>query len=241
LADEAHVVSLERNAAICEEARVYATKDNRERELLAEAPDFSDLTVRRQPSLWMKYALDSLGATVLLPCTLPLMAAIAAAVKVTSYGPVVFSQERVGEGGKRFRMYKFRTMRHEGNGSAPVEEHYVSKTPRDSRVTALGRILRRTSLDELPQLVNVLKGEMSLVGPRPLQLEEARRMPEVQAVRAVVRPGMTGLWQVAGRSRLGFEEWMRLDIEYVRRWSLWLDVRILLKTIPAVLRGDGAF
>ena len=177
----------------------------------------------------------------------PLWVVIAIAIKLTSPGPVFFAQERYGWRKRRFRMFKFRTMvtgaealqgslesRNEADGP-------VFKIADDPRVTRVGRFLRRTSLDELPQFVNVLRGEMSLVGPRPLPLRDVGRFSEAWLMRRFsVVPGVTGLWQISGRSNLGFAEWIAMDLDYIDRWSLALDARILLGTIPAVCRGTGA-
>jgi len=163
-----------------------------------------------------------------------------------SPGPVLFAQEREGRYGRPFRMYKFRTMA----ADAPkrlkelLEKNEASgpyfKIRRDPRITRTGRVLRRWSLDELPQLLNVLRGEMSLVGPRPLLLQ-AEEFGEWHRERRRVRPGITGLWQVKGRSDLSLEEAAWWDVHYVRHWSLGLDIRILLATLPAVVRGKGAY
>jgi lipopolysaccharide/colanic/teichoic acid biosynthesis glycosyltransferase len=158
----------------------------------------------------------------------------------------MFRQERGGFHGRAFRMYKFRTMVVDAEPRReevlPLNEMAgpVFKATDDPRLTRLGRWLRRFSLDELPQLVNVVKGEMSLVGPRPLPLYEVRRIKGAQRRRLAMRPGMTGLWQTRGRNTVDFDEWMRMDLEYVDRWSLALDARILLATIPVVVRGTGA-
>jgi lipopolysaccharide/colanic/teichoic acid biosynthesis glycosyltransferase len=166
---------------------------------------------------------------------------------MTSEGPVLFAQERYGLNRRRFRMWKFRTMvadadRLQEQLEARNEaEGPVFKIARDPRVTRLGHFLRRTSIDELPQLFNVLTGEMSLVGPRPLPLRDVSRFTRMSDIRRFsVRPGLTCLWQVSGRSRLGFDEWMRLDLHYIDHWSLALDFVILARTIPAVIRGTGA-
>jgi len=194
-----------------------------------------------------KRLLDLTLASLALVILSPLLALIALSIKLTSRGPVLFHQQRAGLGGKPFVMLKFRSMRFDADLRRRELEHRnemdgpVFKMRRDPRITALGRFLRRSSLDELPQLLNVLLGEMSLVGPRPLPLEEACRLPPEHQRRHSVKPGMTGLWQVSGRNDLPYEEMMRLDLEYVERQSLWLDLRILLATIPTVLAGRGAF
>jgi lipopolysaccharide/colanic/teichoic acid biosynthesis glycosyltransferase len=169
-----------------------------------------------------------------------------ALIALTSRGPVVFRQQRAGFHGRLFEMYKFRTMVEGAEQLRDRVAHLnemggpVFKASGDPRLTRVGRILRRLSLDELPQLVNVLKGEMSLVGPRPLPVYEASQIKGAQRRRLAMRPGMTGLWQVSGRNWIDFEGWMQLDLAYVDRWTLGLDLRILLRTIPVVLSGDGA-
>jgi exopolysaccharide biosynthesis polyprenyl glycosylphosphotransferase len=177
----------------------------------------------------------------------PLLAAIALAIRLTSPGPTFFIQERYGLNRRIFRMYKFRTMVANAEALQLALEHLneaagpVFKIRDDPRITAVGRFLRRTSLDELPQLINVVMGDMSLVGPRPLPLRDVRHFSEGALMRRFsVRPGLTGLWQVSGRSELGFEDWIRLDLQYIDRWSIGLDLKILLRTVPAVMRGEGA-
>jgi len=172
---------------------------------------------------------------------------VAIAIKLDSRGPILFAQERVGLGGRRFRLYKFRTMiegadRLQAEFEALNEAHGpVFKIRNDPRVTRVGRWLRQLSLDELPQLVNVLTGDMSLVGPRPLPLRDVQRIDKrAHKRRFSVKPGITCLWQVNGREP-EFENWLKTDMEYIDNWSLGLDVKILLKTIPAVLSGRGAY
>jgi lipopolysaccharide/colanic/teichoic acid biosynthesis glycosyltransferase len=198
-------------------------------------------------SLAIKYAFDRVLAFVLLLLSLPLFAATALAILVTMGRPVFFSQQRAGLHGRPFAMFKFRSMVRgaeldETAWHDPGEASQARvKAKDDPRITPLGRILRRTSLDELPQLLNVLCGSMSLVGPRPLPLDQHRWLRDFQERRLAMKPGITGLWQVSGRSQLEFDDWMALDLEYVERWSLLLDLRILLRTIPVVLSGRGAY
>lgn len=195
----------------------------------------------------MKRFLDVGGASVLLVLVSPVLLVVGVAVKLTSAGPVIFSQPRFGLNRRQFRMYKFRTMVSGAEALQPGLESLneangpVFKIRDDPRVTPIGRFLRRSSLDELPQLVNVLRGDMSLVGPRPLPPRDVHRFTEAALMRRFsVPPGITCLWQISGRSNLGFDEWIRLDLKYIDEWSLGLDLRILARTAPAVLRGDGA-
>ena len=197
--------------------------------------------------LLLKRALDIAGSAALLMLLAPLLALIAIAVKLTSAGPILFRQVRSGAHGRPFVMFKFRSM---CNGAEALLAQLaganemsgpVFKMRNDPRLTPLGRFLRRTSFDELPQLWNVLKGEMSLVGPRPPVPAEVVRYEPWQRRRLSMKPGLTCLWQVSGRSEIAdFENWMKLDLEYIDRWSLALDMRILAKTLPAVVTGRGA-
>jgi lipopolysaccharide/colanic/teichoic acid biosynthesis glycosyltransferase len=222
-------------------------------------PDLSRKGSKRRLPTVVKRGIDIVGSGTLLLILSPVLAAIALAIKLTSKGPVVFKQERLGQFGVRFKCLKFRTM-YTGNdpkvhrdyvqrfiaGKAEEQnknraEPVVYKITNDPRVTPIGKFLRKTSLDEFPQFWNVLRGEMSLVGPRPpvpyefevYDFWHRRRVLEV-------KPGVTGLWQVSGRSRTCFDDMVRLDLRYSQRWSLWLDLRILLATPRAVLTGDGA-
>jgi exopolysaccharide biosynthesis polyprenyl glycosylphosphotransferase len=223
-------------------------------------PVFVDVAARKSRwALAIKRGMDIVGALSLIIACAPLMIGVAIAIKLSSPGPVIFRQTRIGRGGVPFDFYKFRSMRmgsddrvhreyvtkliagrhHEINEGDPGKPVY--KLQSDSRITPVGRFLRRTSIDELAQLFNVLRGEMSLVGPRPpityetenYQSWHMRRLQEV-------RPGITGLWQVEGRSKTSFDDMVRLDLRYIRNWSLWLDVKILFKTIIVVVRCDGA-
>jgi lipopolysaccharide/colanic/teichoic acid biosynthesis glycosyltransferase len=197
--------------------------------------------------MWsFKRVIDITLAGVLLVLTLPVMALVAFLIKCTSRGSIIFRQSRVGSHGREFTMYKFRTMRPD---AASQEERLAKlngdrvflKIEGDSRVTTVGRVLRKYSLDELPQLINVLKGDMSLVGPRPLLLTDMEKFPRGHwARRFTMPPGITGLWQVSGRSLCSDDERMRLDLEYVDRWSLWLDLWILLQTPAVVMLARGA-
>lgn len=197
--------------------------------------------------LVLKQAIDYVFALALLTALAPLLLLIAAAVKLTSRGPVLFRQQRAGLNGQPFSMLKFRSMIQgaEDEQASLADRNEVRgpafKLRDDPRVTPVGRLLRRHSLDELPQLWNVLRGEMSLVGPRPLPLAEVARIADsADRRRLSVRPGMTGLWQISGRSDLAdFADWVRLDLAYIDQWTLWLDLKILLGTIPVALLGRG--
>jgi len=208
--------------------------------------------------LLLKRVVDLVGASLLLILAAPVMALVALAIKLDSPGPVFFGQERIGSGGRRFRVLKFRTMydgvsdaahrelvtkmlQGEDGGSAQVgpEGEQVFKLVNDQRITRVGRFLRRASLDELPQLFNVVRGEMSLVGPRPPLPYEFDQYEHWQFHRLQVRPGITGLWQVSGRNRLTYRQMCELDLAYIRAWSLWLDIQILFKTVPVVLSNSG--
>jgi lipopolysaccharide/colanic/teichoic acid biosynthesis glycosyltransferase len=177
----------------------------------------------------------------------PLFLVIAVIIKINSRGPAIFKQLRVGEGGRPFLFYKFRTMKH---GSERLKDSLlhlsdvdgpVFKIKRDPRMTKIGRVLRKSSIDELPQLFNILRGDMTLVGPRPPLLEEVKKYGKRELRRLNAKPGLTGLWQVSGRNDISFLEWMELDLYYIEHRSLVLDIKILIRTIPAVLSGKGAY
>ena len=194
-----------------------------------------------------KRLFDALAAAIGLILLAPIIALIALAIRLDSPGPVIYRSRRVGEGGRVFRFYKFRSMVRDAEALRAALNHLnevegpVFKIQRDPRATRVGAWLRRTSVDELPQLWNVLKGDMSLVGPRPPIPEEVVQYEPWQLRRLSVRPGITCLWQVSGRSGVSFDEWMRMDMEYVERRSFRTDLSILLRTIPAVLSRRGAF
>ena len=195
----------------------------------------------------LKRGFDLVLASLLLAFGLPFMLLIALAVWFTSHGPIVYRSIRPGIGGMPFACFKFRTMRSDADQvQADLESlneasGALFKIRHDPRLTRVGRFLRRFSLDELPQLVNVLRGEMSLVGPRPLPQRDYERLEDWHKKRYLVLPGITGLWQVSGRSELDFDDLVRLDFLYLERWSVFLDLTILLKTVPAVLARRGAF
>jgi lipopolysaccharide/colanic/teichoic acid biosynthesis glycosyltransferase len=222
-------------------------------------PDLSNQASGKQPLLVLKRSIDIVGGLILSLICLPFCVIIAIAIKATSKGPVLFRQMRVGQHGKQFLFLKFRSMyvdndhsihreyvtkliNKETHDGGMLKSDTVYKLTGDKRITPIGRFLRRTSLDELPQFLNVLRGEMSLVGPRPpipyelaaYQTWHRRRLLEV-------KPGVTGLWQVTGRSTVDFDAMVRLDLRYATSWSPWLDIKILLRTPLAVIRGSGAY
>lgn len=218
----------------------------------AQAVLYPEAARSRRASQVAKRLVDITGSLLALALASPLFLAIAAAVKLTSKGPVLFRQQRVGRYGRKFTFLKFRSMR--VNNDHAIHEEYVKnliagsidskvkKITNDPRITRVGRFLRKTSLDEIPQFLNVLKGDMSLVGPRPpipyevdaYEIWHRRRL-------LAVKPGITGLWQVNGRSRTTFDEMVRLDLQYAKSWSVWLDLKILFQTPRAVVAGDGAY
>ena len=197
--------------------------------------------------LFIKRLIDVVVSAICIILFLPVMAIIAVAIKIDSKGPVFFKQQRVGLRKRRFEMIKFRSM-YEGSDERIHDLNYLNeadgpifKIADDPRITPVGRVLRQTSLDEFPQLFNILKGEMSLVGPRPLSLRDVDLFDQsIQRKRFSVMPGLTCLWQVSGRSNLPFSKWLELDLKYIDSWNLTLDFKIMLKTIPAVISGEGA-
>jgi exopolysaccharide biosynthesis polyprenyl glycosylphosphotransferase len=199
------------------------------------------------PSLIVKRVIDTIVSAILLIMLSPVFLAAAILIKLDSKGPIFFIQDRVGYNKRRFKLIKFRSMVHDAEHIQDELEELneasgpVFKIKDDPRMTRIGKWLRRTSVDELPQLFNVLTGDMSLVGPRPLPVRDYNGFDkDWHRRRFSVRPGITCLWQIKGRSSIAFDKWMRLDLEYIDNWSLWLDLKILVKTIPAVLKGSGA-
>ena len=194
----------------------------------------------------VKRCLDLIIASVAVIVLSPLMLFVALAIKLESRGPAVFKQARVGKDGREFTCYKFRSMYDGADGMRDGILHLnevsgpVFKIRDDPRVTPVGRIIRRTSIDELLQFFNVLKGDMSVVGPRPPLPCEVAEYTEYHWQRLSVIPGITCLWQISGRSNIGFDRWVELDLEYIRNQSLWHDMAIIVKTVPAVVRGTGA-
>lgn len=204
----------------------------------------------RGAELIIKRATDIVLSAALILLLAPLLLLVALGVRLTSDGPAVYAQLRLGRGGESFRFYKFRSMRIDAdkrlaehlaeNGEAKIQWDRYQKLTHDPRITAFGLIIRKTSLDELPQLYNVLRGDMSLVGPRPCMVEQKRLYGDSWASYCMMRPGLTGLWQVSGRNKLTYDERVELDRRYVDRWSLKLDFMILLKTVKVVFTGAGS-
>jgi len=196
---------------------------------------------------WGKRVVDVILASVLGLFALPWVPLVALAIWLETRMPILYRSVRLGENGRPFVFYKFRSMIHGAHESVRYLRQLnemsgpVFKSAKDPRVTRVGRFLRRTSLDEVPQLWNVIRGDMSLVGPRPPIPEEVEGYEPWQRLRLSVKPGITCLWQVSGRSKLGFDEWMRLDLQYIQAMSLVTDLRILVRTIPAVLSREGAY
>lgn len=207
----------------------------------------SGLAMASSSQIAVKRAVDILVALVALTLLLPLFFAVAAAIKLTSKGPVFFKQARVGRRGEKFNFYKFRSMRTTAVYEKPQlrelneKDGPIFKIKNDPRITKVGRVIRKLSIDELPQLAHVLSGKMSLVGPRPHLPEEVAAYDARAARRLTVKPGITCIWQVSGRADLDFDTWIDLDLEYIDSWSLGLDAKLLVKTIPAVLSGKGAY
>ena len=198
---------------------------------------------------WTKRILDFCFAAVFLLLFSPIYAVIAVAIKLDSPGPIFYRQTRIGLRGKQFQVWKFRTMRTDAEKLQKeletlneVKDGIIFKIKDDPRITKIGKFLRRYSLDELPQFFNILVGEMSLVGPRPLPTRDVEKFSERHFLRQEVLPGVTGLWQVSGRSDIvDFEQVMNLDLNYIENWSLWLDFEILLRTVEVVLKKEGAY
>jgi exopolysaccharide biosynthesis polyprenyl glycosylphosphotransferase len=199
-----------------------------------------------QVALMGKGLMDRIGALAGLVLFSPIILITALAIKLTSRGPVFFKQTRSGVNGRLFHLYKFRTMccdaevKKDGLMDKNEMSGPVFKIKRDPRVTPIGRFLRKYSIDEIPQFLNVLRGEMSLVGPRPPLPSEVSRYEPWQHRKLSVKPGLTCLWQINGRNAIDFDEWMQLDLKYIDNWSLWLDAKIIARTFPAVFRGSGS-
>ena len=199
------------------------------------------------PRLVLKEVFDRVAAGLALATLSPLFAAVAVAIRLSDNGPALFTQTRVGKDGRPFKIYKFRTMVVDAEKrlaelrASNDHDGVLFKMQHDPRITAIGRSLRKWSVDELPQLINVIRGEMSLVGPRPALPDEAERYANHVRRRLVVKPGLTGMWQVNGRSDLSWDETVRLDLRYVENWSFALDLQILWKTFSVIFRGSGAY
>lgn len=236
----------------------FGDGESTRRSFSAIYPELHREADRRRPALVVKRVIDILGSLILMLLLSPVLLAIAFIVKCTSKGPVLFRQKRLGQFGEAFTFLKFRSMYVQNDHS--IHEAYIKrliskqtdsdqhgstqavfKIKNDPRITKVGAFLRRTSLDELPQLFHVLSGKMSLVGPRPPLPYEFESYDVWHRRRLFVKPGITGYWQIEGRSRVNFDEMVRMDIRYARAWSLWLDLKILLRTPRAVLSGDGAY
>jgi exopolysaccharide biosynthesis polyprenyl glycosylphosphotransferase len=243
--------------SLCEQHGIVIRFDPRVFKLRVPQPRLEDLeenshllavagSAEPLPAL-IKRMVDCLVSAALLAALGPLFLVVAVLIRLTSPGPVFFRQTRVGLNKRRFTIYKFRTMI---ANAEQLQDQLLSmnemtgpvfKIKKDPRITSLGRILRKTSIDELPQLLNVLKGDMSLVGPRAIPLRDYQLFDQDwQRRRFSVKPGITCLWQIGGRNSIPFERWMELDMQYIDKWSLWLDLKILARTVPAVLRGTGA-
>ncbi len=238
------------------EARIAAIEDSYSYNEIAGRPYFEAQRRVRLPADLFRYRMIKRGLDIVLvvaslPVTIPILALVAVLVKLSSPGPVFYSHRRIRKSGSFFSMWKFRTM---CQNSTEVLEQYLTKNPKaraewnrthklrnDPRITAVGSFLRRYSIDELPQLWNVLTGQMSLVGPRPIVAAEVEKYGDCFGCYCQVKPGLTGLWQVSGRSRVSYEKRVALDCDYVKGWSLVHDFVILLKTFVAVLNRDGAF
>ena len=206
------------------------------------------MTVTKKPIYdFLKRVLDIVCSGLALLVLSPVLLVIAIAV-CSDGGPAIFAQERVGKDGKIFRIYKFRSMCVNADSPEMLEklaafnemDGPAFKIKNDPRITKVGRYIRHTSLDELPQLFNILKGDMSIVGPRPPLTSEVEQYTDYQRQRLLVKQGLTCYWQCSGRNNIGFDEWVELDLKYIRERSLWTDIKIIVKTIPAVLSGDGA-
>lgn len=238
---------VERRHLIDELYQRYGTSSGSSQKLVYLRKKYSWLIVVTGAKV-LKRVLDIVVSVVLLVLLFPLMLLLAVMIKLTDRGPVLYVVDRVGRWGKEFRFPKFRSMRAGANAEkrnilhlSDHSESLTFKMRRDPRVTWIGRLMRRTSLDELPQLWCVLKGEMALVGPRPPLLEEVEHYDIEQRKRLDVKPGLTCIWQVEGRSEIPFPHQLKLDLQYIESQSFWLDMLILLKTIPAVLLGRGAY
>ncbi len=209
--------------------------------------DDANLLTAGSPILAVRRGMDIAGAFIGLLVLLPLFVAVAAAIKLTSRGPILYKHSRVGKDGVEFDFYKFRSMRLGAEGEQGLlagsneTTGPIFKMRHDPRQTRVGHWIRRASLDELPQLCHVLTGHMSLIGPRPPLPDEVAKYTDWEWQRLTVKPGITCIWQVSGRSDLDFDTWVTMDIHYIEHWTPWLDLELLIRTIPAVLSGKGAY
>lgn len=237
-----------RSNRFSDEPSLHLVRDDDENLEHSHSDDVPVESLRFHKSMpWWKRGVDVVVSAAALTVLSPLLLLVALAIKLTDpNGPVIFKQRRAGLGGRPFMIYKFRTMRSDAEEikkqlmAMNEQDGPAFKLTNDPRVTKIGRILRTTSLDELPQLANVLKGDMSLVGPRPLPVDESENCDRWHKRRLDVTPGLTCIWQVHGRSRVTFDEWARMDIRYIKRRKLWHDLTLILQTIPAVLLRRGA-
>ena len=241
------ILDLTNNEALARAGDIFLAKPAKIAIILLVAAVVSRLA-KRAIRRFTKGLFDRTAALFGLVLLSPLLLGIAVAVRCTSHGPVLFRQERIGRCGETFTMLKFRSMVQDAHrmveelaADSDRDNDVLFKMRDDPRVTRVGRFLRRYSLDELPQLINVLRGDMSLVGPRPPLAEEVERYGSDMHRRFLVKPGLTGLWQVSGRSDLSWDDSVRIDVRYVENWSLALDLMIIFKTVGAVLRGSGAY
>jgi lipopolysaccharide/colanic/teichoic acid biosynthesis glycosyltransferase len=230
-------------------------------QLAGSLSEFAGLRIKRR-SLFeklVKRSIDIAVSLLVLVLGFPFLIAIALLIKITSKGPVFFAQKRIGENGRAFTLYKFRTMREGIDDSVHREftENFIKgrvvhssldesgsnvyKLTNDTRVTGVGGFLRKVSLDELPQFINILKGEMTIVGPRPPLCYEYECYEDWHKLRVSVKPGLTGLWQVSGRSSVPFNEMVKLDLYYIENWTILMDLKIMLKTLPVMLAGTGGY
>ncbi len=197
--------------------------------------------------LRIKRGMDVLLSAVALVCLSPVFLLTAAAIKIEDKGPIFFSQLRAGKGGKPFKIYKFRSMHVDADGKLPEmlkdneQTGPVFKIKDDPRITKVGKVIRRFSIDELPQLINIIKGDMSIVGPRPILAFQMEACNQHERQRFIVQPGLTCYWQISGRANVKWEDWVELDLKYIEDMSLWTDFKIILKTIPAVFDREGAY
>ena len=237
--------TLTRDIAIERPERRYAERSDKEEAFFDGEPVLVDAVALDPTYEFLKRVMDIALSGLALICLAPALTLVAIAIKLTSSGPIFFAQQRVGLGGKSFKMFKFRTMvvnAEELKATLAKQNEQtgpVFKMKNDPRITRVGAFLRKHSIDELPQIWNVLRGDMSIVGPRPAVPSEVEKYRHWHARRVSVKPGLTCIWQVSGRNNISFEEWMRMDMRYIAMQSIWFDIKIILKTIKVVSKGDG--